>query len=370
MAFMAWTEIESFHNVRKFVRVDPGEWWRAKEQLGGTSVVSYKAKVKLHGTNAAIQVHADGRVIAQSRTSELAIGSDNAGFAAWVKANEDAWRVSDKPTGQQRKDMVIFGEWVGPGIQKGVAASTLPKKVFAVFAARPMGEPNPKAIVGATHTVDGKIVEVEDWAYAPDLVVEPDALQAMVHDIPDTYVLPWYKKINIDWRRSDEDLSKDTAVINDWVAAVEENDPWVERTFGIKGTGEGLVFYPVSKAHLGYESFTYLVFKAKGEKHKNIKTGTAAQVNPEVAASVDAFVEMVLTPARLEQGATAVQSDPVVAMLTFDMKLTGKFVSWCLADVLKETTDELEASGLEWKQVEKPLTNKARSWYLERAKAQ
>jgi hypothetical protein len=243
--------------------------------------------------------------------------------------------------------MIIFGEWCGPGIQKSVAISEIPKKILAIFAARPL---------------DG----------SDRLIVEPKDLASLIVGIPDTYVLPWFDPaagrivsgsqdpIQIDWSRSSDDLQSTTNTINNWVAGVEAEDPWVKATFDVKGTGEGLVFYPVSQEHLGFANFSNLVFKAKGEKHKNIKTAAPAQVNPEMAASVEAFVELVLTPARLEQGATAVGG--------YDMKQTGKFVAWCLADVQKETTDELEASQLDWKQVQKPLGDKARIWYLEQSK--
>jgi len=347
MTFIPWPEIVAFHQIRKFVRVDPNEWFRAKEQMNGTSTVQYKAKVKLHGTNAAVQVHVDGTVTAQSRTNNITPENDNAGFARWVKANEDAWRKTvavptlwdDKP--DHYLSVVIYGEWIGPGIQKGVAVSEIPKKSFAVFAMRFLDkEGNPM----------------------DHLMVEPERLALYgIQNVPDTYILPWYEKsIDINWRQTDEELTKNTAEINEWVLAIEANDPWVEKTFGVKGTGEGLVFYPVSKPHSGFEMFQNLCFKAKGEKHKNIATAKPAQVNPETAASIEAFVDLVLTPARLEQGATAVGGK--------DMKLTGKFVSWCLADVQKETTDELEASQLTWKDVQKPLSDRARTWYLEEAK--
>lgn len=103
-----------------------------------------------------------------------------------------------------------------------------------------------------------------------------------------------------------------------------------------------------------------MVFKAKGEKHKNVATAKPAQVDAASAVSVDAFVSMVLTDARLDQGATAVGG--------VDMKFTGKFVAWVLADVQKETQDELTSSNLDWKQVQKPVSDKARNWYLAKAK--
>jgi hypothetical protein len=340
MPFLAWPEIESFHNIRKFVRVDPEEWFRAKEQLSGTSTVQYKCKVKLHGTNAAVQVHQDGTVLVQSRTNLITPENDNAGFARWAMTNKDKWNfVCDVgiPHGSDVYcDWIIYGEWCGPGIQKGVAISEIPKKIFAVFAARPMNG-------------------------SDQLVVEPEALELLVGGISDVYVLPWYDRtIDINWKQSDEELTKSTEEISKWVLSVEASDPWVKATFGVKGTGEGLVFYPTSTPHQGWENFNYLVFKAKGEAHKNIKTAAPAQVNAEAAASIEAFAELTLTQARLEQGATAVGG--------YDLKQTGKFVSWITADVQKECQDELEASKLDWKTVQRPLTDRARNWFIQESK--
>lgn len=379
MKFMPWPEIEGFHNIRKFIRVDPGEWWHKKELFSGTSEVVYRAKVKLHGTNAAVRVSMDGTVTAQSRTNIITPESDNAGFARWVKNNEEAWRnafkVESKFDGAVHYlNAIVYGEWIGPGIQKGVAVSEIPKKSFAVFALRFMDK---------------------DEDPGDMLMVEPDRIEMYgLHKIPDTYILPWYSHpchhgcdtnitnlLTIDWKQTDEELSKTIAPVNDWVAEVEANDPWVQATFGVKGTGEGLVFYPMSEAHKGsMESFTNLCFKAKGEKHKNIATAKPVQVSAEAAASLDAFVSMVLTEARLEQGARAILGEHkhedklsclfcTTGALTYDMKNTGKFVNWVSADVEKETQDELAASGLTFKQVQKAISDKARAWYIAKAKA-
>lgn len=356
MTFMAWPEIESFHNIRKFIRVDPTDWFRNHELLSGTSTVTYRCKVKLHGTNAAVQVHPDGTLVPQSRTNTLTGGNDNAGFAKWVMSQQDAWRGPLELTAAP--GWIVYGEWCGPGIQKGVALAEIPRRIFAVFAARLLDD-------------------------SDRLIVEPDELALLVRGVADAYILPWYDqpagpcldtriacKIDVNWRATDEDVTKAIAPINDWIMAIEANDPWVEYTFGVKGTGEGLVFYPHSTPHLGWENFQNLTFKAKGEAHKNIKTAAPVQVNAETVANVDSFVELVLTTARLEQGARSVGGfDLTQGMTTYDMKLTGKFVAWCLADVQKETQDELEASKLDWKQVQKPLSDKARAWYLLKSKA-
>lgn len=341
MAFIAWPEIESFHNVRKFTSAHP-------EILNGNSTVSYRCKVKLHGTNAAVQIHSDGRVIAQSRTAELSVENDNAGFARWVKENEALWQ--DDPD-SRRKCVIIYGEWIGPGIQKGVAANAIPKKCFAVFAARPLDK-------GGDDVLDRNSF----W-------IDPEHLRGMIRGIPDAYALPWHStdavcNVDANFELSSEELAKTIEPINAWVDAIETNDPWVETVFGINGTGEGLVFYPFSKEHLGMVNFTNLVFKAKGEKHKNIKTSAPAQVDASAAASINQFVDMVLTDARLEQGAVA-----SAGTLTFDMKLLGKFIAWIVSDVEKETKDELTASNLVWKQVSKPVSNRARDWYIEKFKS-
>ena len=341
MTHYAWPEIESFHNIRKYAKTH-------HEILGGVAQVKYRAKVKLHGSNAGVQVHCDGRIVAQSRTQELVDGADNAGFAKWVKENEAHWR----DTGCAH-EFIAFGEWCGKGIQKGVAISAIDKKVFAVFAIKMMNDDS--------------------------VIVEPDALNRILYGIPDTYVLPWYgKETTFDWLDSSENLEQVVNDINKDVLQVEENDPWVEATFGVKGTGEGLVFYPFVDGDNApsFGVMSNLMFKAKGEKHKNVATAAPAQVNPETAASVDAFIDMVLTEARLEQGSVAVnplsslaeEIDRQVLLPLHDVKLMGKFIAWISNDVAKETQDELEASGLTMKQVQGPLTVKARTWYLAKAK--
>lgn len=379
MKFMPWPEIEGFHNIRKFIRVDPGEWWQKSQLFSGTSKVLYRAKVKLHGTNAAVRIDSNGVVTAQSRTNIITPENDNAGFARWVKANETEWKktaavpTKDNPAAHYL-NIVFYGEWIGPGIQKNVAVSEIPKKCFAVFAMKILGKDEEETLF----EVDPSHIAMYLGKSGIKFACSEEA------NLPDVYVLPWFEQsIEIDWKQTDEELTKTIAPINDWVMAIEANDPWVEATFGVKGTGEGLVFYPCSDAHKhNFESFTNLCFKAKGEKHKNIKTAAPVQVNAEVAASVDAFCDLVLTHARLEQGARALlgehkHSETLACLFCttgaltpdcFDMKNLGKFIAWISGDVQKETQDELEASGLTWKQVQKPLTDKAREWYKAKAK--
>ena len=376
MKFMPWPEIEGFHNIRKFTAANAHP-----EILNGQSVVEYKAKVKLHGTNAAVRIDSEGNVTAQSRTNIITPENDNAGFARWVKSQEAEWRkcaavpsLSDEDPANNPShylNMVFFGEWIGPGIQKGVAVSEIPKKSFAIFAMKILGKTDEEEQL---FEVEPKRIELYLGRSGTKFVPQIDI------NLQDVYVLPWYEhSVSVNWNDSSEELTKTIAPINDWVMEIEKNDPWVEATFGVKGTGEGLVFYPRSAEHKSFTDFNNLVFKAKGEKHKNIATAKPAQVNAEAAASIEAFATMVLTDARLEQGAKAVGGETIVyqnalvqggpTIANYDLKLVGKFIAWVSADVEKETQDELEASGLTFKQVQKAVGDRARAWYLAKAKA-
>ena len=290
-------------------------------------VVEYRAKVKLHGTNCAVQITGSG-VIAQSRTALLSPDADYKGFAVWVAAQRDYF--ARLPSG-----LVVFGEWCGPGIEKGMAISQARTKLFAVFAVR---------------RDDGIIIH------------EPEQIRALLPaaNAPEQlHVLPWEgEPITITFGDR-ADLERAASVLNTRVAEVEREDPWVKRALGISGLGEGLVFYPVSVdgAAPATERLEQLMFKAKGEKHRTAGTKTAVQVDPSVVASVAEFVALMVTDARLRQGLTEACGG------ARDPKITRQFLEWVATDVRKESSAELAASGLSWNDVDKAVQARAREWF-------
>ncbi len=326
-----WPSIELLHNVRTGVR--------ASAEIQGKPLpkIRYRAKVKLDGTNAGIQIHSDGRVVAQSRTQTLDTENDNLGFGAWVARQRQYFSALKKP-----ELFVIFGEWCGQGIQKRAAISKIDRKVFVVFAVQ-FGE-------GAS--------------LAPRLVTEPAALRALLPEHPDVFVLPWFDDVfELDFG-NDDALRAAAASVSEAVARVEAEDPFVAATFGIHGLGEGLVLYPM----LGGEThdrkeLVELIFKAKGEKHQTVRQKQPAQIDPEKSRGIDEFVELVATDARLEQGVTEACGG------AFDSARIGAFLKWMATDVQKECGAELERSGLAWADVNRAVSNKARSWFLEKARA-
>ena len=314
------------------VRVTLGHF----KEVHGTPLprVMYKAKVKLHGTNAAVQ-RTEGGVVAQSRNEVVTSG--HYGFAKWLEDNKETFL--HLPVGT-----VVYGEWCGPGVQPKVALAKADRKVFAVFSIR-----------------QGDIV-----------ITEPEVIQAQL-SVPnrDVIIIPWHLgPITVDFGDSSMDLS----AINEAVAEIEQVDPFAKEHFGVEGTGEGLVMYPVAVEGTGQHDRTLeqgvtdrdqwhlLAFKAKGGKHKTSRTREAAQMDPEVAACIDEFVTNVVTEARLEQAVTECNAN--VPGVGHDPKKTGPVVLWIVSDVEKECQAELVASGLEWKPVSKAVAAAARTWFL------
>lgn len=313
------------------------------EQSGNPQpTLRYRAKIKQHGTNCAVQVRRDeeGRthVFAQGRTDLLTPepGHDYKGFARWVKDNEAHFGTV------LNDDVTIFGEWAGPGVEPGMAISQVGAKMFLVFAVQ-----------------EGR---GEDAA----LVYEPDAILRLLGpavSAPGLVVLPWEDdEVVINFGDS-ESVEAAARAMSTVVLEVEREDPFIKRTLGVSGMGEGLVFYPVNvEAPHEPESYCRLMWKAKGEKHSTVRQRQPVQANPEVAASAGGFADLMITEARLLQGVTTACGE------TYDPKLTGKFVAWVTNDVQKESTVELAASGLTWSQVQRAVETRAREWYLTKAR--
>lgn len=325
-ALVKWTSIELLHNVVGDVV--------AKAELDGEPPpkLEYRAKVKLHGTNCGVQIRRDGAIVAQGRNRTLTIEDDNMGFAAWVLRNKEHFDALVDP----KQDLFLFGEWCGAGIQRSVSICEIGRKVFAIFA-----------------------IQLGDHrAEEARLVTSPEALVALLGAVSeqheDIFVLPWHgEPVMADFA----DLEPVAEALNAVVAAVEENDPWVLATFGVNGTGEGIVLYPQLETDLRDE-ITSLMFKAKGDKHRVRKSKKAVEVDPDVLRSVEAFVATFVTEARLSQGlAEACPERPT-------MKDMGGFLRWVGQDIKKESQADLDAAALEWKHVGKAVTSAAKTWFV------
>ena len=319
LPFIKWTSIELLHNVK-----------RELDARNQAFQLTYHAKVKLHGTNAGVQITPSGEVVAQKRSQIITSKADNAGFAAWVEKN-----ISYFSQLKGNSHLTIFGEWCGSGIQKGVAISQLERKVFAVFAIQYGG-------------VGEEIAKLE---------IRPEKIREILPPHEDVFVLPYYgQPVDLDFGDAKQ-LQAAADTISQMVEAVEKIDPWVKDNFGIEGVGEGLVMYPEVDSIVERDRYTQLIFKAKGEKHQVVKTKQAAQVEPEVAQNIDEFVKLFVTEARLQQALTEACDNEL------SMKQMGQFLKWISLDIHKESEAELACCNLTWKQVNKSVNSAARKWY-------
>lgn len=306
--------------------------------------VSYRATVKLHGSNASVVCTPAG-LRPQSRNRALTVEDDNLGFAAWALAPErveairalEAELRSGIDLGDDRP-LVLFGEWIGPGIQRKVAVSQLPERQWVLFAL-------------ATRD-DG--AERKRWFSLPALGERFAELG--VHSIADGP--SWALDLDFGHRGSLE-LSADA--IEDLTARVEARCPWAAR-FGVEGVGEGLVWAPQGE-HFGDSE---LVFKSKGEAHQITRRDKgerkAAALDPALVASVEAFVEFAVTEARLEQGFDVLREQG----LAIEMRSLGPYLQWIGNDVRRECAGELERSQLGWKQVSRKVSATAKAYFRKR----
>lgn len=320
--FQKWTSIELLHNVRHNLDI-----------LEPKIKITYCAKVKLHGTNAGVQVTTDGRVVAQKRSEIISPKTDNAGFATWVEANVDYFSGL-----KTTENITIFGEWCGSGVQTGVAISKLDRKIFAIFA----------------------IQFGDDITTSRKLEIRPNKIREFLPEHQDIFIIPFYgEPVIIDFGDR-EQINSAAETINRMVEEVEKLDPWVKDTFGIEGIGEGLVMYPETDKLVARDSYTQYLFKAKGLKHQAVKSKKAVSIEPEKVKTIEEFVDLFATESRLEQGLTEACNGDL------DMKKMGDFLKWFAHDVQKESTAELEAAGLTWKEVSKYIMTRGRKWYQDK----
>ena len=319
-----WPKIQQFQHLSKNVSL-----------LEINQPITFRSKVKLHGTNVGIQITPDGKLYAQSRNRILGPGqSDNMGFAQWVEDHKECFRdITD-----YAHTVVLFGEWAGPGIQKGVAISNIPHRIFALFAVRFYQE--------------GKLTKS---------VIDPSELDQLLLDVPvldDFRILPFYGEPQIVDFASDRSKLEAATTMSKMVDEVEREDPWVKENFGVSGIGEGLVWYPQTQYELNNEYDLNLMFKTKGEKHsatkvKKLKVEYSVETLQKLEQVVDTFV----TEPRMEQAVTEGCDGE------YSMDRIGNFIFWVVNDIRLEAVQELEGSGLKWKDINRKIVGVIKPWY-------
>ncbi|MEM9193516.1 MAG: RNA ligase family protein [Myxococcota bacterium] len=332
-----FTHIDQFYQVIRYVAATNGNP-DCPERYKIRGPVEYRGSVKLHGSNAGVACRPNG-LLPQSRSRALSVDDDNYGFAAFVAraSVEAAVREIESTIRQERGiadevPMILFGEWIGPGLQKGVAVNQLPQKQWVLFAVKVFSSEE-GAYLDAVPTIGDRFAEEQIFSIA---------------DGPSF-------RLEVDFASADsKEAALETATKH--TEEVERRCPWAMR-FGIEGVGEGIVWVPLGD-HWGNSD---LFFKTKGSKHKVTKSKSGKpQLAPEVLASIRAFVDFAVTDNRLEQGLDHLREmgQPI------DMPSIGAYLKWVGQDVKREAAAELEVNQLEWKDVSKAVTARARAYFV------
>jgi len=333
----SWPSIDQFRNVCKNIthraqyvgKAEDGSLIMNRAAIKPT--LKFEGTVKLHGTNSAVVLNAEGEMYFQSRQNIITLEHDNAGFAAFAGQNREAFKeLFSRINGTGSK--VIFGEWCGKSIQKGVAISELPK-MFVIFG------------------ID--LVEDENRTHLTRKQVEVvcSNLQGQIKCI---YHYQTYEML-IDFENPHESQNKLNAITD----AVENECP-VGKAFGVSAIGEGVVWRCVEE---GWESSAYW-FKCKGEKHSKSKVKTLATVDVERINNIKELAERLAHNGRLEQMHQQV-FDTLNGGET-DMKKMGDFIKAVMADIFKEDSEVIEASGFTGKEISQPIFNLCRKFISEK----
>ena len=320
-----FTHIEQLNNVLKKMRKCPPD-----------GPVTFSGTVKLHGTNAGVAFLKDG-VKFQSRTRYITPEDDNYGFAAFATDKLYALELFARYTRAlhtlpEDAEVILFGEWIGPGINKGCVIHTFPLRQFVIFSAvHVLGEDEYVALPALPH-----------W--------EPNSKSRQIFSVTTAQAYT----ITID-PLSEASRMQARDKLAELTLQVEDECPW-GKLFGLSGIGEGIVWVPTGE-HSGK---TEWYFKTKGNKHKGKAEKVHIPVDVEAVASARAFADEMVDEARLEQGLEALKEQGLV----LEMRSLGPYLKWVGGDVQREGADKLEASGLTWKKAAKYVSIKAKEHFL------
>jgi hypothetical protein len=312
-------------------------------------ILKYRGTVKLHGTNSACIYNVlEDSFTYQSRERVLSLTQDNACFMLNMMSKEDTLRslfhqLLDKHIGVNElipKEVALYFEWAGQGIQKGVAVAQLEK-----FA----------AIIGAKFYFDAEVgdesAEQDPNAEEFGMWVDFAGISAPEQRIFNILDFPTWE-VDIDFSRpqlAQADLEKLTRDIG--------TECPVGKQFGILGLGEGLVWRPLNPAYDRSANW----FKTKDERHSVSKVKTLVPVDVEAAKSLYDFVDRTVTEARLEQGLHVLKAE---LQLPFDMTSMGAFLRWVVNDILREEQDVIILSQFDIKKLNSSISAAARPWFI------
>lgn len=303
-------------------------------------VLKFTGTIKLHGTNSGISFNEIDGIWYQSRENIITPLKDNAGFAFFADARKDTFIEMARTLAKENNidlnvyTISIFGEWAGPGIQKGVGISAIGQKSMFIFAAKVSKPDDP---LFQAYWIDSTSIRDND---------------KFIFNIND------FKKYEIEIDFNRPELSTNEMV--KMTIEVEDECP-VAKSFGHDNTiGEGIVF------RCQYKGVVYK-FKSKGEKHSAAsKVKILKPVDNERINACIALAQSVTDGGRLEQHYNL--TFDIINGGVPDIKMMGSFIKNVMADVQKEKSLEITEAGFELKDIAKYISEITKAYFFQKEK--
>jgi hypothetical protein len=222
---------------------------------------------------------------------------------------------------------IIAGEWIGPGVQKSVAISDLPRKYFVILSVSINNAWLPDEPYADIHNEAVGIYNISRGGFYHEELVFNDIAG-----------------------------SRETLEVH--TLAVEKECPFA-KIFGISGVDEGIVWK--AEHPLGDDARFWL--KTKGPQHR-VTTTEKLKNRPSGSELENAknFAEAAVTENRLEQGWGYLEEVGIER----DMKGIGAFMEWVMHDVEVEERMEIEKMEINQALLEKKMANMCKDWYMKK----
>ncbi|KAH6668176.1 hypothetical protein B0J14DRAFT_156589 [Halenospora varia] len=306
------------------------------------TIVPLVGTVKLHGAHADIVIDQYDTVVLQSRNMVgLTAQKDvydiaKSMFSLKPQARTLKKRFRDRfrklnpgiPIDEEHPT-IIAGEWIGPGVQKNVAISNLPRKVFVILSVS----------INNSWLPNGPYADICDETVG------------------------FYNISRGGFYKADLNLGaveECHEVLMKHTLDVEKACPFGE-SFGISGIGEGIVWK--AKHPLGNDAKYW--FKTKGPLHAISTTDKLKKQpngNQSEQSKANEFAKACVTEMRLQQGWDTM----IEKGIPTNMKNMPEFFKWMWRDILDEEAKGMEALSVNKDLLKKKVVWMSKEWYLKK----
>lgn len=305
-------------------------------------MLDFYGTIKLHGTNAGVGYNNVSGMWYQSRSNIITPEKDNAGFAAFAESKKEQFMnminivKTTYNIDLDTHSIVLFGEWAGKGIQKGVAISSM-DRFFALFDVKVFLTKNKEECYYLKGTTQNERRFAE---------IKSDSANNI-------YNIHEFRTYNIKLNFSD--LESSQKELTSYINEIELQCPFASN-FNVKGSGEGIVF-----SHYITEKQRF-IFKVKGEEHKASKESKKVEISPEQMSEIELFINRVITNNRFMQAIDYVYKFNPELEETYNkpphQKHIKYIVEWILKDIHKEEHDVIEVNKYDPKKINIEVSKK------------